>query len=201
MGELDLSEYLADDLLKLTGVVSEKHPRGTSYSIKSLSARDGLLLRKIMRQAGPEPTAVLSASTTAEIEEFCKNDAGETVDMAEKLLGEAYHQMVADGVSDGRVDKITQLVLIQFSAGSEIAQMLVASASGEADAPANRAERRARKTPAKATSRKATAPKTAGLKSSPGSGATKGRGKAAASTPSSTSTRTAARVAPRAKAG
>lgn len=143
MPHYDLSTYLADDSLTLQGVVSNAHPDGAAYTIPSPSAKMALRLHHVMgvwaardmtTAPTPEAIAELMALTTDE-------DTGEPVDFRVKLMGDAYQQMVDDGVSADRLDMITTLVVTHYGQGASVARMLVDATSGEPQAPNRKARR------------------------------------------------------------
>lgn len=170
MPDLDLSSYLSDDTLKLHGIASTTWPDGHSYEVPSPSAIDGLKLRRLMNLSGDDPSKPLNADAAQALAEFCTDKDGNTVEFDAKLLGPARDAMIADGVSMDRLDQITRIVALNFGGGTELAQLVVEAAKGEAEARANRATRRAA---AKKT--RSTARKTAGSKSTPASTPTPAR--------------------------
>ncbi len=155
MSQLDLSEYLSDDTLTLTGIPSVAHPAaegGGSYVIPSLSAEDGARLQQFLRPVaapGKDATAkqrlaygkAVTASAAA-LEAFI-GDTGEDEDggvsLQRKLFGTAYDQMIADGVTHNAMTKLTQVVITQVASGLEMAERVVANAVGEAKARQTRA--------------------------------------------------------------
>lgn len=148
MPSLDLSTYLADDALTLPGVVSEKHPRGKSYTIASPSAKTALRLQRVMqlRQASGPDAAPPAAEQIAELAELLTDDEGAPVDFHVKLMGATYQQMLDDGVSAENLGRITTLVVTYYGVGSAVAEALVKAADdamsqGKPQAP-NRAARR-----------------------------------------------------------
>lgn len=193
MPELDLGSYLSDDSLLLKGIASKRYEQGHEYSVPSPNAIDGLKLRRVMNLTGDNPLKNLNPEAAMAFREFCTDEQGEQIEFAEKLLGPAHAEMVADGVSLDRLDQITRIVALNFGGGTELAQMVVAAAEGEARARANRAARRAKsaakapgKTPRKAATTKRTAKSTAGSKSGRASTPTPARTRSPrATTPSS----------------
>lgn len=145
MPTLDLSTYLADDALTLTGIVSEKHPDGKAYTITSPSAKMGLRLQRVMQmwQLGDsnEPPSI---EQLEELIELATDDDGTPVDFHVKLMGDAYQQMVDDGVSAESLDRITSLVVTYYGTGSAVAKAILDDAPDPEGKPAapNRAARR-----------------------------------------------------------
>lgn len=135
MPHYDLSTYLADDALTLTGVASEKHPDGKAYTITSPSAKFGLQLRRAMviwanRDKDSPPTPEELADLLA----LVTDDDGKPVDLHERLMGPTYRQMIDDGVSDDRLQMIWDVVIAHYGSGAEVARMIVEQ-SGESPAP------------------------------------------------------------------
>lgn len=143
MPTLDLSDFLADDALTLTGIVSTKHPDGKSYTIVSPSAKMGLRLQRVMQTwSATGPTTPPNAEQITELLGLVTDDGGNPIDFHVKLMGDTYQQMVDDGVSAEGLDRITSLVVTYYGTGSAMAKALVEAASeGKTEAP-NRAARR-----------------------------------------------------------
>lgn len=136
MPHYDLSTYLADDALTLTGVASEKHPDGKAYTITSPSAKFGLQLRRAMviwanRDKDSPPTPEELADLLA----LVTDDDGKPVDLHERLMGPTYRQMIDDGVSDDRLQMIWDVVIAHYGSGAEVARMIVEQSVGETQAP------------------------------------------------------------------
>lgn len=168
MPSLDLQAYLEDDKLVLQGVCSTKHPNGKSYINPSPSARTVLLLKQIMQSMDPVNRREVSAADIAAFAALTTDEDGQPVDIAEKVMGATRREMVDDGVSGDRLERIESVVLTYYAFGSEVARAVVAG-PGESPARPNRTARRA-------------ASRQAGSKSSRASGATAGRSRARTST-------------------
>lgn len=188
MASLDVSGYLDDGALDLTGVASKRYPDGHTYHVESPSWPDALRLRRLISRFGgsiPDRDS-LAGDALADLTGFVTAEDGAEVDFHEKLLGPAYGQMIDDGVPPVSVDRLVSIVAIHFGMNEQSAQILVAAATGEALARENRASRRT------AAKKPASSPRKAGSNSSPASGArntpakkaaasTRGRGTSAAS--------------------
>jgi len=175
MPELDLGNFLANDTLVLKGIPSEKHPGGHAYRVPSPSAKFGLLLQKMMSVWSEGVTHTPTDDDIKDLLQLVTTDEGDVIDFAQRLLGDAYQQMLDDGVSAERMEMIRTVVMAHYAQGAVVARQIVEQ-SGEAAARANRATRRAAK-------------KTAGSKSRRASTATtgSGQGRTSPTSPSSTS--------------
>lgn len=175
MPDLDASAFLADDKLTISGIASDKHSRGKKYAFPQLSWEDTLRLRRVFGDVpgNSDPDADLKALLT---------DAdGNEITMLEKLTGSVYGQLVADGVSPTRMDRLTQLLITQYAFGEDAARFTLEAAkdeasTGEAQARANRADRRA------AAKKQPASKRAAGSSSSRASGAAPRARKASTST-------------------
>lgn len=178
MPEYNVGDFLAGDAIVFHGVAGEKHPDGKTYTVAAPCAEDELRLRRIVQiEDNDDDTVDLSA----ELDALLTVD-GKRLTMPQKLLGPAFDEMTADGVTPTHIDRLASLVVTNYGVNEQAAQLTVAAAVGEAVARTqNRAERRAA---AKSAARKprASAPK-GGSNSSRASGATKAPTKAAGSTP------------------
>lgn len=158
-----MSAYLADDTLALDNIPSKAFPDGKTYHIPSLSGEDGLLLQ-VAAEGSDKDGRMINADALEAMAKLCRDADGNSVTLQRKMFGDALDEMVADGVSNTRIELILQVVLAQANSGTEVARKVVQRAAGEALARANRATRRA---PAKKTS----SPRKAGSKSLRASGA------------------------------
>lgn len=197
MPEFDVTSYLAGDACKFHGVASEKHPEGKTYVVPPPSAEDELRLRRLVKLQEQTPPGkdgrpsdpAASPEYVRELLALIVGPNGEPMDIEQKLLGPAYPQMVADGVSPTHIEMLSQLVMTAYGVSSGAAQLVVRRAEGEALAAANRATRRAKSNaPVKP---RASSPK-AGSKSKPASTA-----KSTRSTRTAASTRGSATSAAR----
>jgi len=172
MPELDLGTYLADDMLVLRGVPSDRHPKGRTYKVKSPSAKFGLLLERMMTAWSDGVAHTPTDDDIKDLLQLVTNEDGDPVDFSQRLLGDVYQELIDDGVSAERMQMIRTVVMAHYGHGAVVARQIVEQ-SGEAVARTNRATRRASK-------------KKAGPKSSPASTGTATPTPRRASTGSST---------------
>lgn len=145
MPALDLQTYLEDDQLVLQGVCSTKHPKGKAYTIASPSARTVLQLKRLMQLWGDENEGrEITKDDIMALVALTTDEAGESVDIVERILGPAYQQMIDDGVSGDRMEKITSIVLTYYGRGSQLARKIV-EAVGESSARPSKTKPRASK--------------------------------------------------------
>lgn len=170
MPDLDVSGYLDDGALDLSGVASAKYPEGRTYRVASPSWPDTLRLRRLVsRFGGRIPDAAgLSGADLDDITALNTAADGTDCTIPEKLLGDALPQMIDDGVAPSNVDKIVTIVVLHFGLHEHVAQQFV-EAAGEARARAERTRANAAKKPAPAKS--SSSPRKAGSRSTPASGA------------------------------
>lgn len=139
MGYVDLGSYLDDDALDTPPIPSTKHPAGRSYRIPSPDADTGVRLTAMV-------TLGVAFASGADLDQReakkLKLDDNQEKDFLEDVLGSAYGEMVADGVSWTRIQRLGRYCLLHFTLGPEAAADEVQR--GEAPAP-NRATRRAKK--------------------------------------------------------
>lgn len=168
MPSLDLQTYLEDDQLVLQGVCSDAHPDGKAYTIASPSAKTVLQLKRMMQLWGSENDTELSKDDIEALAALTTGEDGQPVDIVARIMGPAYQQMLDDGVSGQRMEKIANIVLTYYGRNSQLARQIV-DAVGESQARPNRKTRRA-------------AGQRAGSKSSRASGVTKAPTRSRAST-------------------
>lgn len=106
-----LFDFLDDDALRMP-VKSMKYPEGKVYAIPSPSAEVGLRLQAL---------ATISAKVERKME-VTKEDAArlqldddQEREFIEQVLGAAYGEMKADGVSWVRIQKVTQYAYVAFT--------------------------------------------------------------------------------------
>ena len=165
MARLDLSGYLDDDSVEIPGIRSVKHPEGFTYIFDSPNAKTGLLLASLANLA---VKARLGGDIGAQAAALELDDDQER-DLMRDVMGATLDELLADGVSWVRIQKLNRYLFLHFAMGEDAAAGL--TVSGEAPVPANRAARRATKKPTPArsatprashagsTTRKKTAPK------------------------------------------
>lgn len=177
MATYDLSEYLEDDSLVLEGIRSDKFPDGKAYRFASPSAKVGLWLKNLA-EFGLRASLGEDAPLPSDLSKIVLDD-DEEHDLYRRVMGETYAEMMADGVSHARVQKVFGLLFLHYGAGRSIDRQLAPpppqDGRPEAAGPSNRATRRA-------------AQKTAGSSSSRASSGTPARTRARTSTRSSKTT-------------
>lgn len=161
MAKLDLAGYLEDDALEVPGVVSTRYPDGKTYRVPSPDARTGLRL-EAMVNLGVKARLGQDVGKAAEA---LNVDDDEERDLYQMVMGAAYDEMITDGVSWVRIQRLGKYLLLHFTMGEDAAQQALqrGALTGEAQAP-NRATRRASKATAKSTPRRGS---TAGTKPRP----------------------------------
>lgn len=151
MSKLDLARYLDDDSVEVSGITSTAHPEGKTYRFASPDAKTGMWL------AGLADLGIQSnqgADIGAQEAQLELNDDQER-DLMRKVMGETLDELVADGVSWIRIQKLNRYLFIHFAMGEEVAEAM-ALRLGEAPAPTSRPARRvAKKIQAKSATPKA----------------------------------------------
>ena len=138
---MDLSQFqdfFDDDELKLPPINSKKHPNGKRYTVASPDFATGALLQKLANIAQR-----ISAGLPVSEEEArkLKFDDEQEADLGAMLLGSTLEEMKADGVPWGPIRKSIQYAFTHYAISPEAAERL---ASPKAQAPANRAAKRAK---------------------------------------------------------
>lgn len=130
----DLSSFLDDDAIDVP-------VDGKTYRIESPDAKTGLLLSSMVN-LGVKASAG-SEISEADLASLDLNDDEER-DFMRMVLGDTFDELVEDGVSWVKIQRISRYALIYFAIGEEAADDALKSGalSGEAPAP-NRAARRA----------------------------------------------------------
>jgi hypothetical protein len=130
----DLSSFLDDDAIDVE--IDTK-----TYRVESPDAKTGLFL------AGLANVGVKAASggdvAAADVEKLDLDDDEER-DFMEMVLGDTFAELIADGVSWMKIQRLSRYCFIHFAVGEEAADEALKSGAltGEAPAP-NRAARRA----------------------------------------------------------
>lgn len=176
MATRDLSAFFEDGALTYPGVPSTAHPAGKTYTVPSPDAKTGAWLSAI---ADLGVMAANGAKLSEQDASQLKLDDDKQRTFYQRVLGSAYDEMLADGVSWAMLQLVGDDAYLCFGMDEDVADLVLASL-GKAQARENRATRRLAKT-------QATAPKTAGSKSGRASTATRARTRSPASTRSSTS--------------
>lgn len=160
MPRRDLTAFLEDDSLQYPGVPSKTHPDGKDYRVSSPDAATGLWLASL-------GTAGMVAAEGGELDPEVpglKMDDGQERNLYQRVLGDTYDEMVADGVSWTMLRHIAQDAFLYWAINPAFADAALAGL-GEAVARDNRAARRAKAKRSGSTTKR-TAAKTAGSKSS-----------------------------------
>lgn len=134
-------DFLEDDGLTIPRVKSKAHPEGRDYVIPSPDVETGIRLTALGEIANKVNQGV--EVSPRDIKRLHFDDEQEH-EFAEQVLGPVYQQMIDDGVSWVRVQKITQYAFTHFAFGADAAKHAAAEGifSGKARAR-NRQERRA----------------------------------------------------------
>lgn len=140
MARLDLAGYLDDDSVEIPGITSPAFPEGKTYRFASPDAKTGMWLANLANLGirASQGTDIGEQSTKLEL------DDNEEQDLMKMVMGGTLQELVADGVSWVRIQKLNRYLFIHFAMGEEVAEMMV-KRLGEAPAPANRAARRGAK--------------------------------------------------------
>ena len=138
MARLDLTGYLDDDSVEVPGIPSKKYLMGKTYRFDSPDAKTGLLLASLANLAVKARLGGDIGEQAAALE----LDDDQERDLRRDVMGPTLDEMIADGVSWVRIQKLNRYLFIHFAMGEDAAAGL-ASSSGEARVPANRAARRA----------------------------------------------------------
>jgi hypothetical protein len=120
------------------GIRSVKHPEGRTYKFASPDAKTGLFLAALA-DLGIKASAGGDIGAQAARLEL---DDDQERDLMRDVMGSTLDEMLADGVSWVRIQRLNKLLFVQFAMGEEMAAQVL-KVSGEAPAPANRAARRA----------------------------------------------------------
>ena len=142
MARLDLAGYLDDDSVEVPGIRSVKHPEGFTYIFDSPDAKTGLFLASLANLA---VKARLGGDIGAQAAELELDDDQER-DLMRDVMGSTLDELIADGVSWVRIQKLNRYLFMLFAMSEGQADEMV-QRSGEASVPANRAARRATKKP------------------------------------------------------
>lgn len=140
----DLFSFLDDDALTIPRPIpSKRHPEGKVYTIPAPDAETGMRLTALADVAAKQERGL--KITEADAAKLVMNDDEER-EFAVQVMGDTYHEMVADGVSWPRIQKIVQYAYIYFAMGQDVAEKAAREGilnGGKARIPTNRAARRA----------------------------------------------------------
>lgn len=138
MARLELAGYLDDDSVEVPGITSTTFPNGKTYKFASPDAKTGMFLAALA-DLGVKASAGTDIGAQAARLEL---DDDQERDLMRDVMGSTLDELLADGVSWVRIQRLNKLLFIHFAMGEEMAAQVL-KASGEALAPANRAARRA----------------------------------------------------------
>ncbi|MFB4320673.1 hypothetical protein [Actinomadura sp. 21ATH] len=163
----DLDDFLDEEYLELP-------IQGRVYRIEDVDGETALRVRRLAK-IGQEAAAARKAGRPVDESAVVLDDADEDL-LYERVLGEAYEQMRADGVKNSRIKMAAQTAMVWIISDKDSARAFwEAGGDPEATGPApNRASRRAsaasaRKTPSRASTKSTRASKsTAAARRSPG---------------------------------
>lgn len=138
----DLYNFLDDDTLEIPGVKSRAHPEGKTYRIPSPDAETGMRLSALAEIAVKVNKSV--AVNDRDVKRLQLDDTEER-EFAQQVLGATYEELIADGVSWVRLQRITQFAYVHFAFSPEAAREAAERGVFAGKAPArNRAQRRAK---------------------------------------------------------
>jgi len=138
MAKSDLAGYLDDDCVEVPGIRSVKHPEGFTYIFDSPDAKTGLFLASLANLAVKARLGGDIGKQAAELE----LDDDQERDLMRDVMGSTLDELIADGVSWVRIQKLNRYLFMLFAMSEGQADEMV-QRSGEARVPANRATRRA----------------------------------------------------------
>lgn len=156
MAAPDLSafgSFLDDDGFTTPPIPSRDHPDGRAYLVPS---PDGVTGARMVALAGIAAKKNANVEVTAaDLDKLNLNDQEER-DFMEMVLGSAYAEMMADGVSWQRISRLGQYAFVVVTQGEQAASDAAKAGLFSGKAPArNRAQTRAAaKTPGKAPTTK-----------------------------------------------
>lgn len=138
----DVLSFLDDDGLEIPGVKSTKYPDGKTYMIPSPDGETGIRLSALADIA-------VKVNSGREVDardaRRLRMDDTEERDFAQQVLGSVLPELLADGVSWVRIQRITQYAYVHFAFSPEAARDAAERGVFAGKAPArNRAERRAK---------------------------------------------------------
>ena len=145
-------DFLDDDGFTTPPIPSREHPEGKAYKVPS---PDGVTGARMVALAGiaAKKNADIEV-TAADLDKLNLNDQQET-EFMEQVLGTAYAEMIADGVSWQRISRLGQYAFVFITQGEQAATDAAKAGIFSGKAPArNRAQTRA------ATKTAKSAPKT-----------------------------------------
>jgi hypothetical protein len=161
VGYADLGAYLDDDAIDTPPIPSRAHPEGKPYRIESPDAATGIRLTALV-SLGVD--LAVGAQLSQKDAERLRMDDDQERDFLRDVLGATYDQMLEDGVSWVRIQRLGRYALLYFTLGPEAAaeETRRATSAGEAQAPNRQARRAAAKASSRASSATATSSKARG---------------------------------------
>lgn len=136
------NDFLEDDALEIPGVKSRKYPEGKTYFIPSPDAETGMRLSALAEIAVKVNKAI--DVNERDVRRLHLDDTEER-EFAQQVLGPVYEELIEDGVSWVRLQRITQYAYVHFAFSPEAAREAADRGVFAGKAPArNRAERRAK---------------------------------------------------------
>lgn len=141
MARIALPQWMDDDDVTIP-VPSKKHPDGKDYTFASPDIDTGVRLTTIAQLGVKAATGAELAES--DLEGLQLDDAQEQ-DFYRMVMGDTYDELVADGVSWTRMQRLGRYLFLLHGLGEEAAAQAVERSSGGARPPANREQRRAAK--------------------------------------------------------
>lgn len=140
----DVFSFLDDDALTIPRPIpSTKYPGGKIYTIPAPDALTGIRLTALADIAAKQQRGVRITDADAA---RLRMDDEEEREFAVQVMGPTYHEMISDGVSWPRIQKVMQYAYIHFAMGEDVAKRAAQDGllgGGKVRVPANRAQRRA----------------------------------------------------------
>jgi hypothetical protein len=165
MARLDLAGYLDDDSIEVPGITSTKHHAGKTYRFASPDAKTGLRLAALA-DLGVKAHQGVDVGVAASRLEL---DDDQELDLMRDVLGSTLDEMVSDGVSWVRIQRLNQYLFIHFAMGEQVAKKGL-DAQGEAVPPNRAAKRAASKATVRKTHTRASTAATPALRAAPKAG-------------------------------
>lgn len=138
----DFYDFLEDDALEIPNIKSRAHPEGKTYNIPSPDAETGMRLSALAEIAVKVNKSI---DVNARDVKRLQLDDTEEREFAQQVLGPVYEELIEDGVSWVRLQRITQYAYVHFAFSPEAAREAAERGvfAGKAQAR-TRAERRAK---------------------------------------------------------
>ena len=137
MPRIDLTDYLDDDAVEIPGIPSRAHPEGKAYRFASPDAKTGLYLAHLADLAVRARLGVNIGEQVSSLE----FDDDEERDNMRKVMGATLDELIADGVSWTRIQRLHRYLFIYFAIGEEAAAgMNLGGSPARTDRATRRAE-------------------------------------------------------------